>query len=805
MAVIPETAVDQSTAIPFGKIKDALIAGRHIPASRRDGNRVTSAIGESVFYLDRKDSDGVTNRKKGYSLEFPGLVACTGHLGSNEWTVYRGYDLPAAAAAAPRPAAAAAAAAAPRPAAAAAAPRPVAAPPRNPVHAPRPRPPDNYIEFELEGVEGLFPRAEWPAEVPVLPNDPELLGLARRAVYDYWGAMFAGQGMGEVQPPVVQEILRPVQGSDPPRFLVRLRGPVPFAINNMGRPDEELFSAEAMATLMPIGFLATGHRLLERRRQMVLAGPPGTGKTHLAQAMARQALGLRPGDPLDPPETVLDVAMREPPRPPPAGRVVYRILLYRDGQGPEAPEVQLARVTFPRNASLAGLRARLLRKSAEELRRPPVTGDAEFPLARFAFVNVAKAAATTTTTTTTASGAARPDYYLVASRVRVEDESEMNVSSLESLHAGDVYVAQDAFRIVQFSAGYAYEDFVQGWRPVVQDDGRAAGQGAAMRLVNGPLMDIADDGVGPGVQAMNGSTMEIIPPAGPGSRWPPARRVLVIDEINRADLSHVFGELFYLLEHRGDGAASMRLQYDPQRAFRLPENLLIIGCMNQADHNIGHIDMALRQRFAFVQLSPEDEPGRGLLQRVLRRRLVDAADLLYGDGQAQAAAGAAGGAGAAAGPARRIDIWLPEMLDRLNGVLGVGNRVEKAARIGARFYIGLTPPAQALRGQGPDAVDQWYRTEVDETYTYQLKPYIQDACAMAGLPENRVDDVIRESNKVVSGYTVAQDYQPGDGDYQPGDGDVGEDAGGNPGDDDELDESSEQRDIGPANKKPRHY
>ena len=90
--------------------------------------------------------------------------------------------------------------------------------------------------------------------------------------------------------------------------------------------------------------------------------------------------------------------------------------------------------------------------------------------------------------------------------------------------------------------------------------------------------------------------------------------VLVIDEMNRANIAKVFGELYFLLEYR---AESIRLQYRPTEAFRLPPNLFIIATMNTADRSIALVDAAIRRRFAFVELHPDEPPVSGVLAKFL--------------------------------------------------------------------------------------------------------------------------------------------------------------------------------------------
>ena len=83
---------------------------------------------------------------------------------------------------------------------------------------------------------------------------------------------------------------------------------------------------------------------------------------------------------------------------------------------------------------------------------------------------------------------------------------------------------------------------------------------------------------------------------------------LVIDEINRANLSTVLGELIYALEYRGEFVESM-YAIDDDNSFTLPPNLYIIGTMNTADRSVGHIDYAIRRRFAFVSVLPKELEG----------------------------------------------------------------------------------------------------------------------------------------------------------------------------------------------------
>ena len=75
--------------------------------------------------------------------------------------------------------------------------------------------------------------------------------------------------------------------------------------------------------------------------------------------------------------------------------------------------------------------------------------------------------------------------------------------------------------------------------------------------------------------------------------------MLVIDEINRANIAKVFGELYFLLEYRD---AEIELLYSAGERFSLPDNLFIIGTMNTADRSIALLDAAMRRRFVFLSM-----------------------------------------------------------------------------------------------------------------------------------------------------------------------------------------------------------
>lgn len=125
--------------------------------------------------------------------------------------------------------------------------------------------------------------------------------------------------------------------------------------------------------------------------------------------------------------------------------------------------------------------------------------------------------------------------------------------------------------ILQFHPAYAYEDFVQGLRPTVLKGG-----GLEYRMIPGRFKDFCS----------RAADCE-------------GKCVLIIDEINRANLSRVLGELMFLLEYRDE-----KIPLAGGEPFQIPGNVYIIGTMNTADRSIALVDHALRRRFAFMALYP---------------------------------------------------------------------------------------------------------------------------------------------------------------------------------------------------------
>lgn len=144
--------------------------------------------------------------------------------------------------------------------------------------------------------------------------------------------------------------------------------------------------------------------------------------------------------------------------------------------------------------------------------------------------------------------------------------------------AEDITEGTDGFYdLLQFHQSYEYEDFIQGIRPNTDDD-----SDLFYNLQEGSFLEFCKEAE---------------------SRNSPC--ILILDELNRADVSSVFGELMYLLEYRGpDHSVNLAQNTEEDEVFSIPDNVYLMGTMNTADRSIALVDFALRRRFAFVPLRP---------------------------------------------------------------------------------------------------------------------------------------------------------------------------------------------------------
>lgn len=173
------------------------------------------------------------------------------------------------------------------------------------------------------------------------------------------------------------------------------------------------------------------------------------------------------------------------------------------------------------------------------------------------------------------------------------------------------YVNAERIVFTTFHQSYGYEDFIQGLRPV------SAAGGMDFVPVDGVFKRIADTAI----------------------NHPEDNYVIIIDEINRANISKVFGELITLIEDdkRWGEINALQVTLPSGHTFKIPNNLYILGTMNSADKSISLIDTALRRRFEFIEVTPNASLIADLVLRSVLEKLntslvkeLDSTDLLVG-------------------------------------------------------------------------------------------------------------------------------------------------------------------------------
>ncbi len=173
---------------------------------------------------------------------------------------------------------------------------------------------------------------------------------------------------------------------------------------------------------------------------------------------------------------------------------------------------------------------------------------------------------------------------------------------------------KEQVKLIQFHPSYSYEDFVRGIVATTTKDGKGVKYETQNKIL-ATMAKKAKDALGDEYyqkDTPNERKKEILTEAD--------KYILIIDEINRANLSSVLGELIYALEYRDEAVESM-YDIDGSREITLPSNLYIIGTMNTADRSIGHIDYAIRRRFAFETILPQKDninldEGKKLFEKV---------------------------------------------------------------------------------------------------------------------------------------------------------------------------------------------
>src|SRR6056297_425684 len=171
-----------------------------------------------------------------------------------------------------------------------------------------------------------------------------------------------------------------------------------------------------------------------------------------------------------------------------------------------------------------------------------------------------------------------------------KDYNELNKKERQQLKIGftpdENSNKNNYLRFCTFHPAYGYEEFIEGYRPYITEEGRPA-----YKLKNGIFKRMCKE-----AEENKDKTF-----------------ILIIDEINRGDIPRIFGELIRLIE------TGKRWQLDKdypdtavillasEEVFAVPDNIILIGTMNTADQSIALLDVALRRRFGFRELLPESD------------------------------------------------------------------------------------------------------------------------------------------------------------------------------------------------------
>ena len=167
----------------------------------------------------------------------------------------------------------------------------------------------------------------------------------------------------------------------------------------------------------------------------------------------------------------------------------------------------------------------------------------------------------------------------------VEKEERGDIENSFSKARFSENTLKGTWSITQFHPAYNYEDFVRGIQVITTDNGQVIYK--TVNRILGQMAKVAYD------------KFRDKPDSCP-------RFVLIIDEINRANLAAVLGELIYALEYR-DCMVTTPYEVGGEKGIVIPPNFYIIGTMNTADRSIGHIDYAVRRRFAFIPCLPDKQ------------------------------------------------------------------------------------------------------------------------------------------------------------------------------------------------------
>lgn len=209
--------------------------------------------------------------------------------------------------------------------------------------------------------------------------------------------------------------------------------------------------------------------------------------------------------------------------------------------------------------------------------------------------------------------------------------------------------------IVQFHQSYSYEDFIQGIRPTTTGE---------FKVRNGIFYNFCEN----------------------AKEHPEDTFVFIIDEINRGNLSKIFGELMMLIEYdKRSPRYALKLTYNEGNSsrFYVPENVYLIGCMNTADRSIAIVDYALRRRFAFFEVEPEfGDTFKNYLGTALSKSFVNE---------------------------------ICRKVNRVNDIIRTSTSLGKGLEIGHSYFCQIS---------SVEDEQEWYKS----ICKYELFPYLREIC-----------------------------------------------------------------------------
>ena len=193
------------------------------------------------------------------------------------------------------------------------------------------------------------------------------------------------------------------------------------------------------------------------------------------------------------------------------------------------------------------------------------------------------------------------NWFLLADSLPLLADLQNKLNDYQNATSHQFQAKKQRFSFVSFHQAYGYEEFVEGIRPHIADNGQMS-----YRIESGAFLRLCQQ----------------------AKHDPSHRYAMLIDEINRANVARVFGELMSLIEPTKRAgqtdSLSVNLAYSHQ-PFSVPSNVDIYATMNSQDHSLSPLDMAFRRRFEFIECQPQPQ----LLGKVMASGVeIDLAKLL---------------------------------------------------------------------------------------------------------------------------------------------------------------------------------